>query len=59
MLKCCKEMRWFSLFFLLSWTACQDNKEVVMPLHFPDLMEIPNGFPTVIEPEGNVVGFEY
>ena len=41
-------------FFLFSLTVLACEKEVqIKPLYFPDLMEIPEGFPNPIFPEGN------
>ncbi len=49
-----KELQWLLgfLIFTLFGTSCND-KETIEPLFYPDLMEIPKGFPEVVFPEGN------
>jgi len=46
-------MKW-SYYILLSMVifSCQQDEEIA-PLYFPELMEIPKGFPAVETPEGN------
>ena len=41
------------LFFMLILLIASCQKEVPGPLHFPQLGEVPDGFPEVIFPEGN------
>lgn len=43
--------RLFPILFL-ALISCRDD-DGVKPFHFPELMEIPKGFPNVEEPEGN------
>ena len=46
-------MKWpYCLLLMIIFISCQEDEEVV-PLYFPDLMEIPEGFPNINEPEGN------
>ena len=45
-------MKWFSLFIIVIFIiSCQ--KQEVEPLHYFALMEIPEGFPEIAEPNGN------
>ncbi len=45
-------MKWLFPIMLLIFISCQDDDGII-PLHFPELMEIPKGFPAVEEPQGN------
>lgn len=46
------KIKWWFFFGIVLFTfSCQ--KEIVTPLHFFDLMELPEGFPAVVEPSGN------
>lgn len=45
-------MKWLFPILLLTMVSCQDD-DGIRPLHFPELMETPKGFPAVEEPEGN------
>lgn len=45
-------MKWLFPIIFLVLVSCQDD-DGIEPLHFPELMEIPKGFPAVEEPEGN------
>lgn len=46
-------MKWlYYLLLMLVLVSCREDEEIE-PLHFPTLMEIPEGFPEVVHPEGN------
>ncbi len=45
-------MKWLYPILFIAIVSCQDD-DGIKPLHFPELMEIPKGFPNVEEPEGN------
>ena len=45
-------MKWLFPIMAVVLVSCQDD-DGIEPLHFPELMEIPNGFPPVEEPAGN------
>lgn len=47
------EIKWLYILLLLFVSISCQKTEEIEPLYFPDLMEIPKGFPNIDFPEGN------